>query len=541
MKQIVASLLIFVFTIIVIVVLNSFSLSGQTPSITLSSFSTGYSLPLCIKNCGDGRLFIVEQRGKIYICDSLGNKNTTPYIDLSDRVSQSGNERGLLGLAFDPDYATNGFFYVNYTASANAHATQISRFSVSAGNANVALSSSEVPLLSIAQPYSNHNGGDIHFGADGYLYIGTGDGGSGGDPQNYAQNPQSRLGKMLRIDVAGGQVPFLIPPDNPFATSTSTLPEIWAIGYRNPWRFVFDAFTNDMWIADVGQNNIEEVNFEPAGSAGGLNYGWRCYEGNDAYNTSGCGGIGNYTFPIFEYDHALGCSITGGLVYRGAQFGDLFGLYLVADYCSGRFWAVQQNANGSFTNNEIENFSDYDYVAFGTDRRGEAYVAGLSSGIIYKINSDNCAPTAYIWGSQSYTFCSGEQVVLKALKGNALTYQWKRNGTNITGAVSDSLVVTQSGNYTVQVGKSVGCASLSQSLAVNVTVKDTPTPIISGVGSACAGEMYSYSVPNIAGNTYIWSITSGNGIIMSGQGTNAITVHWIDGSEGSIDLMQTNP
>lgn len=521
---------------------SSGTIYAQTPpSITLNIFSSGYSSPLCIKNCGDSRLFIVEQRGKIYICDSVGNKKPTPFIDLSDRVSQSGSERGLLGLAFDPNYASNGFFYVNYTATAASHATRISRFSVSSTNPDIAIPSSEVILLTVTQPYSNHNGGDIHFGPDGYLYIGMGDGGSGGDPQNYAQNPQSLLGKMLRIDVAGGQTPYQIPPDNPFASSTTTRPEIWAIGYRNPWRYSFDAFTGDMWVADVGQNVIEEVNFEPATSNGGLNYGWRCYEGSSSYNSSGCGSASSYVMPIFEYDHALGCSITGGEVYRGAQFADLFGIYLVADYCSGRFWVIQQNTGGIFTSNLIENFTDYDYAAFGADKHNELYVAGLSSGNIYKINSDNCAPMAYIQGNASYSICSGDPLVLKALEGTGLTYQWQKDGFDIVGAVADSLEVSAAGNYTVRVGKSSGCSAISLSSTVSVMVKDTPAPVISGVSVVCEGDIYTYSVAAVSGHTYTWAITSGNGMIMSGQGTNSISVHWTSGAVGSISISEVNP
>lgn len=198
---------------------------------------------------------------------------------------------------------------------------------------------SEVILLTANQPFANHNGGDVHFGPDGYLYTGLGDGGSGGDPQNYSQTPTSLLGKMLRIDVNSG-TPYAIPPTNPFVGSTAVANEIWALGLRNPWRFSFDRLTGDLWIGDVGQNEWEEVDFQPASSAGGENYGWRCYEGNAPYNTTGCGAVGNYVAPVAVYANtsSLGCSITGGYVYRGSQYPDLYGYYLYTDYCSGRIW-----------------------------------------------------------------------------------------------------------------------------------------------------------------------------------------------------------
>jgi glucose/arabinose dehydrogenase len=252
--------------------------------ISITTFSGSFSLPIAIENCGDSRLFIVQQRGIIYIVDSLGVRVTTPFINLSSIVSQSGGERGLLGLAFHPNYKQNGYFYVNYTTTASPGATRISRFSVSANDSNVANPSSELILMSINQDFANHNGGTLRFGPDGYLYIGMGDGGSGNDPNNRAQNPQSYLGKFLRIDVDNPQPPlnYGIPADNPFVGNSAYLPEIWAIGMRNPWKFSFDFLLGDLWSGDVGQNALEEINREPLSLGGGHNYGWRCYEGNIA-------------------------------------------------------------------------------------------------------------------------------------------------------------------------------------------------------------------------------------------------------------------
>ncbi|WP_321539555.1 PQQ-dependent sugar dehydrogenase [Flavobacterium piscinae] len=250
-------------------------------------------------NAGDDRLFVVQRGGLIRIVNPNGTVNTTPFLSLTSIIT-AGGERGLLGLAFHPDYATNGRFYVNYTRSGDG-ATVIARYNVSDTDENIANANSGEILLTIAQPFSNHNGGSLNFGPDGYLYIGMGDGGSGGDPNNYGQNLNSLLGKMLRIDV-NGETGYTIPADNPYADIAGE-DEIWSVGMRNPWKFSFDRQTGDLWIADVGQNAIEEIN-KAASSEAGLNYGWRCYEGNSPYNTTGCGGSSNYTFPVAQYTHA---------------------------------------------------------------------------------------------------------------------------------------------------------------------------------------------------------------------------------------------
>ena len=249
-------------------------------------------------------------------------------------------------------YAINGYFYVNYTN--NNGNTVISRFSRSPNNDNQADPTTEKILFTVVQPFDNHNGGEINFGKDGYLYVGMGDGGSGGDPGNRAQNPKNMLGKILRIDVNTEDVPYLIPADNPYKDNVDTLQEIWSMGWRNPWRFSFDRETNDMWIADVGQNKWEEVNIEPAGQ-GGLNYGWKCYEGLQEYDFSKCDNGTPFVAPIHVYDNKsdVGCSITGGYVYRGSQNPGLFGKYVYADYCTGRFWALYKNSNGNWQNDDL--------------------------------------------------------------------------------------------------------------------------------------------------------------------------------------------
>ena len=246
-------------------------------------FATGLITPVCISNAGDSRLFTVDQHGLIMIVDSAGNVNPIPFLDIKSHVTYSG-ERGLLGLAFHPRYKTNGYFYVNYVGVGDS--THISRFSVSTSDPGKADPSTEYKLLTLYQPYTNHKGGDLCFGSDGYLYIGLGDGGGGGDPGNRAQNLSEYLGKILRIDVNSGS-PYSIPQTNPFYNNPTARKEIWAYGLRNPWRFSFDRLTGDVWIADVGQDAYEEINFQPAAGTGGQNYGWRCYEGNNAYNITG--------------------------------------------------------------------------------------------------------------------------------------------------------------------------------------------------------------------------------------------------------------
>jgi glucose/arabinose dehydrogenase len=357
--------------------------ANSQPKAGLEEFAPGFTHPVTIANAGDSRLFIVEQPGDIRIIDSAGNIKPLLFLDISDRVISAGGEQGLLGLAFHPQYSTNGYFYVDYTGAGDS--THISRFSVSPSNPDSAIAGSEMKLMTIYQPYTNHNGGNLIFGPDGYLYIGMGDGGSAGDPENRAQDSLQLLGKLLRIDVNGGS-PYGIPPDNPFVGNPAALPEIWALGLRNPWRFSFDRLTGNMWIADVGQNTYEEIDFQPAGSQGGENYGWRCYEGDAPYNTSGCKPQATYVFPIYVYSHSAfnGCSVTGGFVYRGTRFPGLDGLYFFTDYCSDNLWTLHDSA-GTWVTTLHGTFSGSGFSTFGEDSSGELYLASLNNGIIYRV------------------------------------------------------------------------------------------------------------------------------------------------------------
>ncbi len=350
---------------------------GFSQTIAIQSFASGFSTPVEIAHANDSRLFVVQKGGLIRILNSNGTINTTPFLNLSSLVS-SGSERGLLGLAFHPNYSTNGYFFVNYTnASGN---TVIARYSANSTNPDVANTTATI-LMTISQPYSNHNGGTIKFGPDGYLYIGMGDGGSGGDPENRAQNINQNLGKMLRIDVNSTVAPFYTSPaSNPYVGILGN-DEIWAIGVRNPWKFSFDKSTGDLWIADVGQNAIEEINKVSSPLPVGLNFGWRCYEGTTPYNTSGCPAIGTLTMPFAQYTHSEGCSITGGYVYRGTMYPNFSNKYFFADYCENRIGYVN-TSTGSITYTPYfagqNNFS-----SLGEDQNGELYIA--NSNTIFKI------------------------------------------------------------------------------------------------------------------------------------------------------------
>lgn len=358
---------------------TNFVIAQNTNNLEL--FASGLIKPVCITNAGDDRLFVVNQQGIISSINPEGIINPATFLDIRDRVTYGG-ERGLLGLAFHPQYQSNGYFFVNYVGKGDS--THISRFKVSAANQNMADPQSELKLLTIFQPYANHNGGDLKFGPDGYLYIGLGDGGSGGDPGNRAQNPKVFLGKMLRIDIDHG-VKYSIPESNPFYKNAGFLPEIWALGLRNPWRFSFDRLTGDLWIADVGQNAYEEIDFQPANSPGGENYGWRCYEGNNTYNTSQCTSAANLTFPVYVYPQGDDCSVTGGYVYRASTASPFYGHYFFADYCSDRIWTLHQES-GNWIKKDFGRFSGNNFSTFGEDFQGQLYVAGLYSGKIFRIN-----------------------------------------------------------------------------------------------------------------------------------------------------------
>lgn len=346
--------------------------------IILEEYASGFNRAVDLKNAGDDRLFVVEQGGIIKIIDGSGATNPTPFLNISGQVS-GGNEQGLLSVAFHPDYANNGLFYVNYTKTNGD--TKVSVFSVDPANPDVALAGSEMTIIEFNQTASNHNGGCLQFGPDGYLYIASGDGGGAGDQDNNAQNKALLLGKLLRIDVdnpISGGTNYGIPADNPFAGSTTEREEIWAYGLRNPWKFSFDSATDDLWIADVGQNAFEEINKVGATEAG-LNYGWRCYEASTIFNNTGCPPAGDLTFPIAEYSHSDGQSITGGYVYRGTLYPEFEGLYFFADFISGLVGTVSQSG-------DYQDFGNLggNWATFGVDTTNELYIVGFD-GVISRV------------------------------------------------------------------------------------------------------------------------------------------------------------
>jgi glucose/arabinose dehydrogenase len=368
--------------LIFLFVLISSPAAQEGYKIRLEAVISGLANPVAITHAGDGsgRLFITEQGGRILIYDG-SVVLPEPFLDVSALLSKGG-ERGLLSVAFHPNYASNGYFYINYT-NTGGH-TVIARYTVS-NDPNLADPTSALTVLTVVQPYSNHNGGQLQFGPDGYLYIGMGDGGDAGDPDNYGQNPDSLLGKMLRIAV-DGNVPYSVPLDNPFVSDEQVRDEIWALGLRNPWRFSFDRATGDLFIGDVGQYNWEEIDYQPVSSAGGENYGWRLMEGNNCFNPSTNCNDGSLTLPVLEYDHDLGCSVTGGYRYRGKDNPQLSGLYIYGDFCSGRIWGAKPGGNGNWSAEELLD-TNLNISTFGEDQNGELYVAHFAAAgsTVYRI------------------------------------------------------------------------------------------------------------------------------------------------------------
>lgn len=381
------------------------------PEIALVQVAGGLASPVLLTHAGDGseRLFVVEQAGRIQIIHQ-GTLSSTPFLDITNRVrspaSNGGPEEGLLSVTFPPQYAHKGYFYVYYTNRAGNNV--VARYHLGA-NADSADAASEETILILEHPvHSNHNGGQLAFGPDGYLYIGTGDGGGGGDPAGNAQSTASLLGKLLRIHVELKDAPasagpnpvyfplisknpnqsykapvYLIPPSNPFAGQQGQRGEIWAFGLRNPWRFSFDRLTGDLYNGDVGQDSYEEINFQPADSSGGENYGWNIMEGAHCYNSASCDQSG-LVLPVAEYSHSSGnCdSVTGGFVYRGSTYPTLQGIYFYADYCRGKIWGLRREGDAWLS--QLFAQPGFNIPSFGEDQSGELYLLA-KSGVVYQI------------------------------------------------------------------------------------------------------------------------------------------------------------
>ena len=423
--------------------------------IALHNWATGLNKPVWLTNAGDDRLFVVQREGAIKIITDSMQVLPTPFLNITSLVNSGQNEQGLLGLAFDPDYATNGFFYVYYIHGSGSGSSRLSRFHVSA-DPNVADPSSEVILLTVAQPYWNHNGGCLQFGPDGYLYCGFGDGGSGNDPSGNGQNFSTVLASMIRIDVSQHDSTFAIPPDNPWVNTQDTLPQIWAKGLRNPWRYSFDRLTGDMWIGDVGQNAWEEVDFWPAGDNSGPNFGWRCREGfvaTPGVSQTGCAASGPFVQPIAAFNHTTQgwCAIIGGYVYRGPSFPHLYGKYMFTDYCNGDFLTFGAN-------NDVDTLlmtSNFGYSAFGEDLAGEMYIVDVENNNVKKIVDACPMPDPMItFDGQTLTSTT------------ANSWQWVLNGFAVSGATGQSYVPQANGYYQVRANFGGPCLLLSDTIEV---------------------------------------------------------------------------
>lgn len=366
--------------IIALLIIISFSSYAQL-ELQNAFPNLAFEKPVDLQSSKDStnRLFVVEQRGVIKVFENSPSASVSKvFLDISSKVV-SGGELGLLGLAFHPDYKNNGYFYINYTTSPSDIKSRISRFTVSAADPDIADPTSEQILIEQDQPFANHNGGQTTFGSDGFLYLALGDGGSGGDPMNNAQNKSTLLGKILRIDVnttsAGKN--YGIPSDNPYAGNTQGWKEeIYTLGMRNPWRFSFDPVTGWLWCADVGQGDWEEIDILKKGG----NYGWKCYEGTHPFATTGCNDV--YISPVYEYDHSgSNCSVTGGFVYRGSTVPELYGKYIYSDYCSKRFWSLDYDSISAPVNTSLFTASTGAPVSFGTDDKNELYICTFDGNI----------------------------------------------------------------------------------------------------------------------------------------------------------------
>jgi glucose/arabinose dehydrogenase len=375
-------LILFASLLLLPLVLVGSTSAAQTPlSVTLQPFAQGFRRPLDFRQANDGsdRLYVVEKAGVIRVLHG-DQPVAQAFLDIQQQVGSGGSEQGLLGLAFDPQYAVNGLFYVNFT-DRNGDSV-VARYQVS-GDPDIADPATGSVILVQPQPFPNHNGGNLVFGPDGYLYIGFGDGGSAGDPMGNGQKSSTWLGKLLRIDVRG-EFPYTVPPDNPFVGVPGWLPEIWALGLRNPWRYTFDRATGDLYLGDVGQGMWEEVDYLPAGTAG-ANFGWSVTEGNHCFR-DGCD-LSPFVPAVAEYSHDRGdCAVIGGYVYRGATYPALQGVYLYADECTGRLWALTRDANGAWSSVE-QGRTGISISSFGEDDSGEMYVTGFDDGVIYRVTA----------------------------------------------------------------------------------------------------------------------------------------------------------
>jgi glucose/arabinose dehydrogenase len=476
-----------------------------------------FSNPVDFQHADDGsnRIFIVEQSGKIKVFqNSSSTQLQKTFLDIEDRVS-AGSEMGLLGLAFHPDYENNGYFYVNYTKS-NPRMTRISRFQVSTSNPDSADKNSELIILTFSQPFPNHNGGWIGFGPDdGYLYIGVGDGGSGGDPQNHGQNITTLLGNMLRIDIDNNEpgLEYGIPLDNPFVDSTGNVKkEIYAWGMRNPWRNSFDPVTGWLWSADVGQNAWEEIDI----IENGKNYGWKTMEGKHCFSPSvGCDTTG-LTLPIWEYSHGLGCSVTGGYVYRGPNVPELTGKYIYADYCTRTVWSLEYDGINPPVNQTLLT-APASVVSFGIDQNSELYVLTASSGpdLIYRFT-----PTVQIVAPTGLDGIAG--ITLGIPPQVTVDIWWNDNSGNEDGFIIERKTVGSS--YTV-----IDSVQANQAFYTDWNVIDS-TNYMYRVAAYNSSGISSYS-NEFTVTTLLRNLDRPHNLIANATGPNSVHINWEDRSD----------
>jgi glucose/sorbosone dehydrogenase/type IX secretion system substrate protein len=451
----------------------TFLINQQAQTVTLTPFVTGLTNPIDIKNCGDDRLFVAERNGRIRVINPDSTLRPAPFLDIISKVSGLSGEEGFLGFCFSPDYKTSGKFYVSYTAfSGTQLISVIEQYKVSAADSNIADPTSALRLITVNQPYTNHKGGNLMFGQDGYLYIFWGDGGNAGDPYGNGQNKTVLLAKILRIDVSNSTTaqPYAIPPTNPFADSTGAIrKEIWAYGLRNPFRDSFDPITNDFWIGDVGQNLHEEIDFQPAGDKGGHNYGWNIMEGFSCYSpASNCDSTG-ITLPIYDYPHTVGDCIIGGYVYRSIQSRSLWGTYIFADYVSQWIDGLKQ-VNGTIEGQVVRMLSNIGGggpISFGVDRYYDQYVCLNGNATIYKLHDGdaNPFPKAYF----TPTALSDTSFSLQALEGRNITYQWLYENAPVAGATSPLYAANRQGTYRLVVTNLLGNKDTSQPFIVSAS------------------------------------------------------------------------
>lgn len=433
--------------------LCNFTTMAQAPTVSFPVFVTGLSAPVKITNANDNtnRLFVVEQDGLIRIIKN-GVLQPKPFLDVTSKTNASG-EQGLLSVAFPPRFKQHRFFFVYYT-NLSGNVT-IARYQVSSTNADSAVLSSERILFDLPKPggFTNHNGGDLFFGKDNFLYIAIGDGGGGGDPFNNSQDGNSLFGKMLRVNVATNTPPYYtVPVSNPFVNDPAIRDEIYALGLRNPWRWSFDRLTGDVWIADVGQEKWEEVHYMTPANAKGANYGWRCYEGNASYNLTGCAPSSNYDFPIYVYGHNFingGYSITGGYVYRGSQYPTLQGYYLCADFITANLWKINPNGSGGW--NVSRQNCPNSLVSFGEDENGEMYALAIN-GTVYRVTVSP-SPVA----SAQMSVFNNDQIVYPTVVQNNLI------NILLDGSVQNIRITDMSGKVVLQqmITNPVGVYTLS--------------------------------------------------------------------------------